>query len=237
MEQRLRRNGIRIGTAAYPRLVLTASTTLIRDQNPFRASESYVLWSVELAFQQALPFPESGKPSGLAVATTWRNGKFGFGDLTKPATIRTVANDFISEFIGAYGVANPDAVNRPDANLLPVQSEIRPLSWGHLISGQSGQPPAVIRQVQEVISAQHPILKCRYGPTDKAAGTGFYVHEFWYKTAPAQIDKYLESAPPGKHPFRALGLKGLEKCPASPEIAFRVLWTGMRAEDRIAEER
>ena len=57
---------------------------------------------------------------------------------------------------------------------------------------------------------------------NKAQGTGFVTHEFWYRAAPAGLREMLAVAPRGTHPFRYLGVEGLESCPETPEIASRV---------------
>jgi hypothetical protein len=247
-EAKLRRNGIRLVSSGYPQLRFRL-TSMAGAFKPTLASYpvAYTVWDMAFEFVQTLPL---ARPAGAhANATTWSTSMYGVTSADKIAILKGVYRDLLDEFLGAYGSANPDAATRPGVELVPVKSTIGSVELymiDTLSRASADAERRYERQLREVRDSQQQVLVCKYGPLDPKgfdimtgtnSGTGFISYFFWYPTPPAKINEYLDSMYPGQHPFRKLGTRGVEKCPASPEIALRLRRTGMRAEDLEASER
>jgi hypothetical protein len=81
----------------------------------------------------------------------------------------------------------------------------------------------VLQQLDVLIKTKQQILECNYGTSD----TGFVSFVFWYKTAPDRIREILQSLPGDTHPFWRLGVRALDNCPATRELARQARLDGL----------
>ena len=218
IETKLRQRGIRVLNRGLPRLHLQV------DYVPTSTGRRvYAVFAMRLEFAQALTRPGA---AGLVEGVTWKNGVLGiFGDeVTEKLDAR--ATSLVGQFLGALLSVNPGLAKAAGAAGLGVKQTIHIMQNQAYLASFSDLPrdseAAVFKQLEQLIAIRQQLLICTYGPMNKAAGTGFVTHEFWYKAPPAGIREMLAAAPRGTHPFRHLGVEGFESCPETPEIASRV---------------
>ena len=218
IETKLRQRGVAVLNRGLPRLHLQVDYVPTSDGRHY-----YAVFAMRLELAQALARPNAG---GLVEAVTWSSGGFGIlaDDVTEKLDAR--ASSLVSEFLGALLSVNAGLARKAGAEGLGVKQTILTMQNQAYLGNFTVLPPesagVVLKQLQQLIAQQQQLLICTYWPMNKAAGTGFVTHEFWYKAPPPGIREMLAAAPSGTHPFRQLGLEGLESCPETPEIASRI---------------
>jgi hypothetical protein len=218
IETKLRQRGVGVLSRGLPRLHLQV------DYLPTSSGRRvYAVFAMRLELAQALTRPGA---AGLVEGLTWRNGAFGIlGDeVTEKLDARV--SSLLGEFLGALLSVNAGLAKAAGAAGLGVKQTIHTMHNRAYLASFFDLPrdreDVVLKQLEQVIAQRQQLLICTYGPMNKAQGTGFVTHEFWYRAAPAGIREMLAVAPRGTHPFRYLGVEGLETCPETPEIATRL---------------
>lgn len=92
------------------------------------------------------------------------------------------------------------------------------VTFGNLYDVPASQRAVVEKQINDLRDKKQQVISCTYG--------GGYFYSFWYKSPPANLRELLDSVPEGKHPLRGLFFASAETCPASKELADKLLRAG-----------
>jgi hypothetical protein len=218
IETKLRQRGVRVLNQGLPRLHLQVDSASTSDGRFY-----YEVFSMRLQLAQALARPGS---TALVEGVTWSAGGFGIYNSDVTDRLDARVKGMVSEFLGALLSVNAGLAKAAGAAGLGVKQTVHTMDNRAYLESFYDMPrdreDVVVKQLQQLVDQKQQLLICTYGPSNKAAGTGFVTYAFWYRAAPAGLREMLAVAPPGTHPFRSLGVEGLETCPETPEIASRL---------------
>jgi hypothetical protein len=218
IETKLKQRGVRVLNQGLPRLYLQVDNATTNDGRDF-----YELFTIRLELAQALVRPGGGD---LVEGVTWSSGAFGIFDDNVTKRLDARVSGMVAEFLGALLSVNAGLAKTAGAAGLGLKQTIHTMDNRAYLESfydlPRGKEDIVVAQLQRLIDQRQQLLVCTYGPSNKAAGTGFVTYAFWYKSPPAGLGEILAVAPPGTHPFRSLGKEGLGSCPETPEIASRL---------------
>jgi hypothetical protein len=210
MARRLRENGITVRETGYPQLTLTLSTLITGSPT------QYIVFSLRLELVQTLPLPASGAAGALGEASTWQRGTFGIFEVFNVDRIQTSAENLIGVFLGSFLTVNPGVVKTVN------NGRARVMGLGRGVLGNfprdRADEAAVQKQIDALTAKNQQVISCAYGEPGQ-----IYEYTFWYRTAPEGIAQILKSLRGEDHPFWTLGVKAIETCPPTRDMARTAL--------------